>query len=64
MMIKNLQRRIIHEMNKPITKSSDLSVALVVTSSIFSVFILVFGFNYLIDYFEIFVNGCLNSYST
>lgn len=31
-----------------------LSVALVVTSSILSVFILVFGFNYLIDYFEIF----------
>jgi len=55
MMIKGLKRRIIHEMNKPITKSSDLSIALVVTSSIFSVFIIVFGFIYLLDYFEIFV---------
>lgn len=54
MMIKNLRRRIIHEMNKPITKSSDLSVALVVTASFFSVFILVFGFIYLLDYFQIF----------
>lgn len=54
MMIKNLKRRIIHEMNKPITKSSDLSVALVVTASIFSAFILQFGFIYFLDYFEMF----------
>ena len=58
-MIKNFKRRIVHEMNKPITNSSDLSVALFVTSTIFSVFVLVFGFIYLLDYFDSFAKWLL-----
>lgn len=56
-MIKKLKRRFIHVMNRPVSDSSELSVSLLVTSAIVTVFVLVFGFIYLIDNFESFAKS-------
>lgn len=58
--IKKTIRRFNHEMNKPITDSSGLSVPLLITASFFTVIVLIFGFIFLLDYFERFAKWIVN----
>lgn len=53
-MLNNLKMRIIQEINKPIAESSDFSIALLITLTIFVMFGMMFGLLYLLDHYESF----------